>query len=176
MICNSRLSKFILAFVLLTGVVTAQEKVYFDIKTTFEEKAELLPVELGTTLVFSQSDWAGILEIGEDYCIFMRNYRRKEINQAVFISLDIELRKPGTFKAGEILGNRTVRLKINRDNTVSSATELYNLVKSGFDISENDYHNETIIIGKVIEKTAWTLYRSIQGNRTNFSTLIPARI
>ncbi|MBU0712495.1 hypothetical protein KJ762_10220 [bacterium] len=176
MICNFRLSKFIMTLVLLSGIVTAQDRVYFDIKTTFDEKTELLPVELGTTLVFSQSDWAGILELGEDYCIFMRNYRRKETRSAIYISLDIEMRKPGTFKAGDILGTRTIRLKINRDDTVSSATEFYNLIKSGFDISEDDYHNETIIIGKVVEKTAWTLYRSIQGNRTDFSNIIPARI
>ena len=176
MIFNSRFSQFIMTLVLFSGMVTAQDRVYFDIKTTFDEKTDLLPIELGTTLVFSQSDWAGILEIGEDYCIFMRNYRRKETHNAVFISLDIELRNPGTFKAGDILGNRTIRLKINRDDTVSPATEFYHLIKSGFDISEDDYHNETIIIGKVVEKTTWALYRSIQGNRTNISTIISSRV
>jgi len=174
--CKYRLAKFTLILFLLSVISIAQNRVYFDIKTSFDEKTELLLVELGTTLVFAQSDWAGVLEIGEDYCILIRNYRRKETSNAVYITLDVELCQPGTFRAGNILGTHAIRLKIKREDAASTASGFYRLIKSGFDLSDSDFHNEAIIIGKVVEKTAWTLYRSIQGNRTDISATIRYRV
>ncbi len=151
---------------LLIGTLDAQEKVYFDIKTSLEEKTSLLPVELGATLVFSQSNWAGVLELGEDFCIYLKNYRRKVTHNYIYIAMDVELREPGTLKAGKLLSTREIRVKIDRNEDTSLATELYHLIKTGFELSAVDSHNEAVVIGKLVEESALSMYKSIFQKQT----------
>jgi hypothetical protein len=157
----------VLGLSLLTNPLHAQDKVYFDIKTSLEEKRAMLPVELGTTLVLSQSDWAGVLELGEDFCIYLKNYRRKVTRNTIYVAVDIELCKPGTLKAGQLLDSHEIRVKINRDADVSLATELYQMLKSGFEISAASSHNEAIIVGKLVEESVRDMYISLFRKQTN---------
>ena len=154
----------------LTGLV-AEERIYFDIKTDIKDKIKLLPIELGTIFMFSQSDWGGVLEIGEDYGLYLRNYQRKKTSSAIYLKMVVELRSPGGWKAGKVLRSQELHLKIKRENTNSSLTDFYNFIKSGFSLSDDTLHYETLIVAKVIEDTAYKLYKSHKENKSTVSRI-----
>ena len=72
--------KIIVILVLSSSILFTSEinaKTYFDIKTKLSEKTDLMAAKAGTMIFIMASDWAGIKEVGEDYSLWLKNYKKK---------------------------------------------------------------------------------------------------
>lgn len=90
-------------FILLTfsTQIHAQDHIVIDVKTSVSGKVDLAPVEIGTTVCLSQSDWADVSEVGEDYSLWLKNYERIKRGKDTEAELSVELRTPAFLWSGE---------------------------------------------------------------------------
>jgi hypothetical protein len=111
----------------LTSESLAQRKIFFDVKTRLAEKIALAPIKATTQYFLIESSWAGVVEYGAQYALWLKNLRRDEQKDHVSISLDLELREPQGFSEGKLLASdqisMIVRFAAVPDQEVSTALD-----------------------------------------------------
>jgi len=164
MVSSIRKKFLVLSIALIfTAPAFAQGRIYFDIKTSLNDKADLLPIELATTIILTQSRWAGALEIGEDYTLFLKNYQRIERRESMLVSLDVELRGKSDFRTGEVLKAKRIKIKIENKNQTNPIQDVYQLIRNGLRKTDVRFKSETLSIAKAIEIAAWQMVMNLQG-------------
>jgi hypothetical protein len=85
----------------------AQSRVKLDLKTKWLEKPGLTFIKNGARLILNGSEWAEVVEFGEDYALWLRDCNRIERGDSVMLTFTIELREPSLFDEAELLGSRS---------------------------------------------------------------------
>ncbi|MFA4838662.1 MAG: hypothetical protein WC703_04205 [Candidatus Neomarinimicrobiota bacterium] len=158
-ICTKLL--FLSVMLILTATASAQGRIYFDIKTSLNDKADLLPIELATTLILAQSRWAGALEIGEDYTLFLKNYQRTERAESALVVLDVELREKSDFRTGKLLKAKRIKLKIDASDQLNQLQDAYQVIRNGLRKTDVRFQSETLSLAKAIEIAAWQMVMNL---------------
>lgn len=154
---------FLSMMLIVTATASAQGRIYFDIKTSFNDKADLLPIELATTLILTQSRWAGALEIGEDYTLFLKNYQRTERTESALIQIDVELREKSEFRIGKLLKAKRIKLKVDSSDQLNQFEDAYQLIRNGLRKTDVRFQSEVLSIAKAIEIATWQMVMNLQG-------------
>jgi hypothetical protein len=154
---------FLSVMLIVTATASAQGRIYFDIKTSFNDKADLLPIELATTLILTQSRWAGTLEIGEDYTLFLKNYQRTERTESALIQIDVELREKSEFRIGKLLKAKRIKLKVDSSDQLNQFEDAYQLIRNGLRKTDVRFQSEVLSIAKAIEIATWQMVMNLQG-------------
>lgn len=89
-------------------VDTVLSPIKLDIKTALDEKGELKLAKAGLKVYLKQSEWAKVVNLGEDYSVWLTQFRRKLKGNVLRIEMDIELRTPATLDKGEFLDKRHI--------------------------------------------------------------------
>jgi len=88
------------------GPTQAQDRIAFDVKINLSEKVDLAPVEVGTTICLTQSDWANVRETGEEYSLWLKEYERIKEGKDTRAKLTVELRTPALLRSGRLIATR----------------------------------------------------------------------
>jgi len=76
-------------------------QILFDVKTTMEEKQQLHIIKLAVMNALSQSNWAGIAEVGENYSLWITKPHRYTDNNSFRTEIDLDLRTPAMITKGK---------------------------------------------------------------------------
>jgi hypothetical protein len=157
-------------FILLTfsTQIHAQDHVVIDVKTSVSGKVDLAPVEIGTTVCLSQSDWADVSEVGEDYSLWLKNYERIKRGKDTEAELSVELRTPAFLRSGSLVATRTVTTTFRKTadgmvlpDTLHWDREDLNAVRKAIagELSESatDLRREALFVGTAVCERARSL-------------------
>lgn len=92
-------------------------QVYFDVKTTLQEKKEIKIIKSAIMASLKESDWAGITEFKEDYSLWLKNMNRKTIGNNIQTSLIIEVRTPSFLNQGKLLNDIFIEVEFDTSGT-----------------------------------------------------------
>lgn len=129
-----------------------QQRIIFDVKTSFVEKSDLMAAKLGVTIFLLQSEWASVSDVGEKFSVWLQDYSREQRGNRIYISFDVEIRTPAMVRRGNTLDkqrisfNYAIDSKWNDVNTTGQAiiTEIENL--------STDMQNEAYLAGEAVVK------------------------
>ncbi len=108
---------FLLTVICLASAAAQdQGKIFFDVKSKWAEKAKLYHIKIGTEILLLKSEWASVTEIGAEYALWIRNFKKIENGSSVTIELDIEIRQPAGFTEGKLLANEHIECSFDLDN------------------------------------------------------------
>ncbi len=100
----------LVCFTPLFGQSQNETIVKLDVKTLMNEKNALAVSKLGTIQFLNESAWARVVEVGEDYSLWLKNYEIMQADNEITISLDVELRTPAAFRNGRLLESRHIEV------------------------------------------------------------------
>jgi len=123
----------VLLLLLAPCIVSAQEKISFDLKTRFAEKLDLAPAKNGALLILMESEWGSVTEFGEDYALWLRNVVRERRGDSMMVTLDVELRTGTLFDEGDLLKSRkiTVVYHLGDDWKKHGTERVVRLIRAG---------------------------------------------
>ena len=142
--------------------VHQDKKIYFDVKTKLAEKSDLTAGKIGTIIFLVESDWAGVREIGEDYSLWLKNYRRKKVKDIVIINLDVEIRTPSMFTSGSLLKSKTIKVAFRAEDDWSGVRSIRDAVERKMRNKSRELQKEALFIGENVVKTAHELIKQIK--------------
>ena len=93
----------------------AQEKTRIDVKTPKLEKwkPNLSVAKSGTSVFLRMLEWVEVVQWGENYCVWLKNYHRSVSGDEVTISFDVELRTRADCHKETPLASRSVEVEYN---------------------------------------------------------------
>jgi hypothetical protein len=115
-------------------VIDAHAVLKLDIKTKMGDKRAFQVAKAGLIAYIKQNgDWAKVVEIKEDYSVWIKNFNKKFSKDSLIISLDLELHTPAMFTEGKLISKvhiiDTIDLaNVSKDNTMEDK-EMYSLVE-----------------------------------------------
>ena len=112
---SKRLFIFTLFFV-FASLAFSQSKIFLDVKTPFAEKNKLVAAKGGAVYFLKQSRDLGVREIGENYSLWLKNYKSEQRGQQVYIEFDVELRSPAMIRKGRLLASDRVHVQYKLDD------------------------------------------------------------
>lgn len=74
----------------ISSEYTQTSKVYVDIKTHLNEKIQFAPIQCGIIYMLSNNESLAYREFGEDYSVWLSNYKAFQRNNSVKITLTLE--------------------------------------------------------------------------------------
>ena len=108
------LVSFLAVALLIPTRVSSQETdsvlspIKLDIKTALDQKEKLKLAKAGLKAYLKQSDWAEVVNLSEDYSVWLSQLRRKLKGNIIMIQMDIELRTPATLDKGKFIDKRHI--------------------------------------------------------------------
>jgi len=111
------LKKIISALIILIIVSPgfSQKKTLLDVKTPLLEKSSLMAAKAGTIYFITQSADLGVREAGEDYALWMKNYKSRQNGKKITIEYTIELRSPAMFRKGRLIASESLKVTYRLD-------------------------------------------------------------
>lgn len=121
----------VLLFALVQNV---NAQVYLDVKTTSEEKYDLTVYKHGLIQALEATEWAGIADVGENYSVWLYNFRRVRTEDSIYAAIDINLRTPAMFSRGEFIAAATITVRypghlLLDDNPLMEAQEVLQAIE-----------------------------------------------
>jgi hypothetical protein len=151
-------NKVLFNIIILLGVLyttlPAQDKIYFDIKTESNQKLKMLPIEVGIMFYFMRSDWAGTLELGEDFTLWIINYQKFQSGDLVYVNYIVELRYPSLFRAKELILAKKVNLQYNPNEIEVAEASLLSAIQRKVNILNDDVYREISVVGQATLEVA----------------------
>ena len=98
--------KFIRLFTITSIIlffITSQSfgQIAFDVKTLFQEKSQLRYVKTAVINYLQNSSWATVKEYGENYSLWITNFKRISLGDSIKSEFDIDIRTPAMISHGE---------------------------------------------------------------------------
>ena len=138
-----------------------QQKVMFDIKTKQFEKFDFIPIKIATTIILLNSDWAGVIEVGEDYSLWLKNYQRKQVDEEIIISFDVEIRTPAMLRSGSLLTTGKVDYSFNAAEEWEGVKSTREAIERELKDYSEEINTEAKMGGEEVEKCAKMLMQQL---------------
>lgn len=111
---------FIAAFYLIQIASSAQIKI--DVKTPQEDKEKLRFAKAGLGAYLRQAEWAEVVNIGEDYSVWIKNLKRRFVGNVLHFTVTLEVRTTADIGSGKLLSGRTITDTIDLSSLGSKTT------------------------------------------------------
>ena len=115
---------FLLIIIFLSFPWPALAQYDFDIKTRLKERARLQNVKRGITVVLEDQPWAGVVEIGEDYSLWITDLDRAHRGDSVHVRLTVSLRTPAMLTSGDHLDSQRIHVSYHWNQMQMTAKEM----------------------------------------------------
>ena len=86
----------------------------FDVKTPFAQKNQLQIVKAGALTTIQGSTWATVIEVGEDYSLWLMDLDRRVSGDSMLVSVLVELRTKAMITRGRLLNSARVVVSYDR--------------------------------------------------------------
>ena len=140
----------------------AQTKIFFDVKTKLFEKPKLTYIKNAVDLLILESDWASVTEVGENYALWIRNYKKQEDESSVTVNLDIEIREPRSWAEGKLLDSEHIKVIFGYQEDIQRVSNHYELFKQKFHNLSDKLLLETTLVSEEIFKKLFYITRALQ--------------
>jgi hypothetical protein len=97
----SLFTKTLLIIIILFS--SSYPQIKFDVKTLMDEKIQLRFIKLAVINNLKNSNWAKIVEFGEDYSLWLTDLERYDLGDSIKSEFIIELRTPSMINRGKLL-------------------------------------------------------------------------
>jgi hypothetical protein len=97
----------ILASCLIASTALSQYKI--DLKTPAGDKEKLRLAKAGLGSYLRQAEWAKVVNVGEDYSVWIKNLNRKFKGNVLYFDVTLEVRTTADVGSGTLLNGRTIR-------------------------------------------------------------------
>ena len=87
---------------------TARPPIKIDIKTALAVKEKSKLAKAGLIAYLKQSDWAKVVNFGEDYAVWLEKFQRRLRGNTILFQLDLELRTRADIGIGKLIITRHV--------------------------------------------------------------------
>lgn len=118
---------WITALVILIPLYSASGQYAFDIKTTVEEKYDLHVAKEGVTAAFEEAPWASVREVGEDYSLWLTDFRRSHEGDSVRVRMTVNLRTPAMLTRGNSIAARRIEASYHWKKATAYAQDSLNV-------------------------------------------------
>jgi len=118
---------WIAALVILIPLYSAFGQYTFDIKTTVEEKYSLHVAKEGVTAAFEEAPWVSVREVGEDYSLWLTNFRRSHNGDSVQVRMTVNLRTPAMLTRGDEIAVRRIEASYHWERATTYAQDSLNV-------------------------------------------------
>ncbi len=136
------------AISLLACISTAQLKI--DLKTPLEDKEKLKLAKAGLGAFLRQAEWAQVVNVGEDYSVWIKNLKRKFKGNVLHFELDLEVKTAADLTSGKLLSARHIRDSVDLSVVAELKTfekrEMHKLVEEQLS-KNNKFKPVTAVIG-----------------------------
>jgi hypothetical protein len=105
----------------LSCSISAQ-KILFDVKTMMQEKEALHVIKVAVINALDNSKWAGTIEVGENYSLWLTNARRETVGDSMISAIDFDLRTPAMFTRGKHILSKHVEVAFNTQGLSNEPT------------------------------------------------------
>jgi len=105
------LSFFVLFFFFFFTSIIGAQNLILDVKTQLPEKAGLAAIKIGTDY-FLQAEGFRILDIGEDYAVWLGGKKVVSSITGKVITLSVRITRPSAFLAGPTLAEAIVSFEV----------------------------------------------------------------
>lgn len=116
-----------------TNADTARAPIKLDIKTALAVKEKSKLAKAGLIAYLKQSDWAKVVNFGEDYSVWIENFRRKLRGNTIQFQLDLELRTQADIGIGKLIVTSHIADTVDLSGVAELKTfeerELYRLIE-----------------------------------------------
>ena len=140
----------ILAYLFLIQPIFGQSKVLFDVKTKRAEKMDLLPIKTATVILLLKSDWASVVEIGEDYSLWLKEYERKKVGDIISVKFCVELRTPAMLRSGSLLQSEKIEFSFKSIDEWNEVTTVREAIKQELKNFSGEIQTEAILGGEKV--------------------------
>jgi len=157
--------KIIVILVLSSSILFTSEinaKTYFDIKTKLSEKTDLMAAKAGTMIFIMASDWAGIKEVGEDYSLWLKNYKKKIENSTITIEFDIEIRTAALLRSGSLLAEDKVKISFKSEEDWHGVESITKAIEMEMKNKSREIKKEALFIGAEVEKVLKRIIKKVK--------------
>jgi hypothetical protein len=151
----------ILLLLIFSEILIGQIKKSFDVKTKLSEKTDLMPAKAGTIIFLLASDWAGIREVGEDYSLWLKNYKRKKENGTITVEFDIEVRTASMIRSGSLLTKEKLKVSFKAEDNWQGVKSITDAVEREMKNKSKEIKKEALFIGEEVEKVLKRMMRRI---------------
>ncbi|MEK6565272.1 MAG: hypothetical protein AABZ41_01050 [Bacteroidota bacterium] len=103
---------------LLTCISAAQLKI--DLKTPVQDKEKLKLAKAGLGAFLRQADWAHVVNVGEDYSVWIKNLKRRFKGNILHFELDLEIKSAADLTSGKPVSVRHIKDSVD----LAAAAEL----------------------------------------------------
>jgi hypothetical protein len=153
----------ILVFVLiLNSQPAAQGKIFFNVKTKLIEKAKLTHIKNATEYKLLKTEWSGVTELGQEYDLWLKNYRKTESGNNISVRLDIEIRRPGYLKAGELIFTKEIEVSFDVHKDYERPEAQNELFRQKFYYLKEKLYLETCLVSDEIVQETFYLAQRLQ--------------
>lgn len=145
----TKLRATIISILLLVGdVAFAQVKI--DIKTPVADKEKLKFAKSGLGAYLRQSEWAEVVNVGEDYSVWIKNLKRRFKGNVLHFEVDLELKTNADIGSGKLIDRRHIKDSVDLQEAADLKTfeerEMSLLVEKQL-MKNNKFKPATIIVG-----------------------------
>ena len=138
------------AIFLLACVSTAQLKI--DLKTPVEDKEKLKLAKAGLGAFLRQADWAHVVNVGEDYSVWVKNLKRRFKGNILHFELDLEIKTAADLTSGKPVSARHIKDSVDlaaaAELKTFEAREMNKLVEEQLK-KNNKYKPVSAVVGTV---------------------------
>ena len=109
-------------FLILLGAACAHSQTKLDLKTPLEDKEKLKLAKAGLAAYLQQAEWASIVNLGEDYSVWIKNLKRGFKGNVLMFEVDLELKTQADISTGTLISARHIRDTVDLTETASLKT------------------------------------------------------
>lgn len=112
----------VVSFQFVVSQTNPQGHYKIDLKTKFNDKADLKPAKHGFKKILQQQLWCDVGEIGEDFAVWVKSpFRTSQIsengNKEIHFTCKLEIRTKSMFKEGDLISNRAIDFSYEIDKS-----------------------------------------------------------
>ena len=140
--------RIVTAALLFTAGAAAQIKI--DLKTPVEDKEKLKLAKAGLGAYLRQVEWAKVVNVGEDYSVWIKKLKRRFKGNMLHFEVDLELKTAADLGSGKPISARHIKDSVDLNEAANLKTfeerEMSELVEKQL-TKNNKFKPVTAIIG-----------------------------
>ncbi len=135
----------------------ANAKTRIDVKSKMEDKIDITAAKNGIISYLKSSKWAKVVEVGEDYSLWIKAYEKNYDESFCVINLTLELRTASMFTDGKLIEKKIVNVTYSQTDEyyeevlTQAPKEKSLLTKLLKDEDDPDLFVEALVVGKKCE-------------------------
>ena len=129
------------------SATSAQEPIRLDVKTRLGDKADLSPTHIGAAAHLATVGWVETVEFGEDFSVWLLDYRKVLRGDTTVVALGVELRTPAFIRSGSTLAVAEVAVPFRAHSLWAGVNSIRDAIERQLRNSKQEIRAEAALVG-----------------------------